>query len=216
MKAVLRLLLLSLVAGVSMGSACNKKDEPKTQAAPGSFTLTAAKAGNGTGTVSSNPGGVNCGSDCSEPYTDGTSVTLTATAGANSAFGGWSGACTGTGDCAVTVNSDKTATATFNATAFTMSVSVTDDGNVSAQMVTSNPAGINCPGDCTEAFPVGTTVELTQSFSTECYDFTWGGDASGSSTQSTSTTSVVMNGNKNVTAHFACSCSCGLIAAPRP
>ena len=44
-------------------------------------TLTVAKAGNGTGTVTSDVGGINCGSTCAVGYPNGTVVTLTATPG---------------------------------------------------------------------------------------------------------------------------------------
>jgi alpha-tubulin suppressor-like RCC1 family protein len=80
-----------------------------------SFTLTVTKLGSGTGTVTSSPAGINCGADCSEPYTSGTTVTLTAAAGGGSTFGGWSG-CNTVSDttCSVTMSSAKTVTATFN------------------------------------------------------------------------------------------------------
>ncbi|MDH4138922.1 MAG: hypothetical protein OEW09_19730, partial [Anaerolineae bacterium] len=74
--------------------------------------LTVNKAGTGTGTVTSDPAGINCGADCTEGYSDLTSVTLTATAAAGSTFAGWSG----DADCSdgqVTMNADKTCTATF-------------------------------------------------------------------------------------------------------
>ena len=54
-----------------------------------SFTLTVAKSGTGGGVVTAT--GINCGSDCSELYTSGSSATLTATASSGSSFAGWSG-----------------------------------------------------------------------------------------------------------------------------
>ncbi len=81
---------------------------------PPRYTLTVSKAGTGSGTVTSDPAGISCGSDCSEPYTSGTVVTLTATAASGSTFAGWSGACTGTGSCRVSMSVAKTVTATFN------------------------------------------------------------------------------------------------------
>jgi len=77
------------------------------------FTLTVTKAGTGTGTVTSAPVGINCGTDCTEAYTSGVVVTLTATPAAGSLFSGWSGACTGTGSCVVTMNAATTVTAVF-------------------------------------------------------------------------------------------------------
>lgn len=78
------------------------------------YILNVSKAGAGTGTVSSNPAGIDCGADCSEGYNSGTTVTLTATAAFGSDFAGWSGACSGTGNCAVTMDADKSVAATFN------------------------------------------------------------------------------------------------------
>ncbi len=78
-----------------------------------SFLLTVAKAGNGVGSVRSTPAGITCGSDCTQSYASGTVVTLTATVRSGSSFSGWSGVCTGTGACVVTMNAAKTVTATF-------------------------------------------------------------------------------------------------------
>jgi len=79
-------------------------------------TLTVAKTGSGAGSVSSSDGGISCGSSCSGSYLAGTIVTLQASAAAGSAFAGWSGpGCSGTGSCTLTMSSDQTATATFNA-----------------------------------------------------------------------------------------------------
>ncbi len=46
-------------------------------------------------------------------FLGGTTVTPTATPGPNAVFQGWSGACSGTGPCAVTMNADEDVTATF-------------------------------------------------------------------------------------------------------
>jgi Fe-S cluster biogenesis protein NfuA len=77
------------------------------------FTLTIAKAGGGSGTVTSSAGGINCGTTCAADFDSGTSVALTATPAENSTFAGWSGACSGTGSCTVTIDAAKTVTATF-------------------------------------------------------------------------------------------------------
>ena len=78
------------------------------------YNLTVTKGGTGSGTVTSSPAGINCGSDCSEAYNAGTPVTLAASPDASSTFAGWSGACTGTGTCSVTMDAAKSVTATFN------------------------------------------------------------------------------------------------------
>ena len=81
------------------------------------LTFTITKTGTGAGTVTSNPAGINCGSDCSEQYGGGTSVDLTATASPGSIFTGWSGGgdCTGTDNpLSVVINSSATCTANFD------------------------------------------------------------------------------------------------------
>jgi YVTN family beta-propeller protein len=82
-----------------------------------SFTLTAATAGTGAGTITSAPTGISCPGDCTEPYTSGTMVTLTATASAGSTFTSWAGcdSAAGTNPCTLTVSAARTATATFTA-----------------------------------------------------------------------------------------------------
>ena len=54
------------------------------------------------------------GGTCTAAFAKGGSVTLTAVASGNSVFAGWSGACTGIGACTVTMDGNKTVTATFN------------------------------------------------------------------------------------------------------
>ena len=81
---------------------------------PQRFTLTVRKSGLGFGTVTSSPGGINCGLSCSATYDAGTTVTLSAQPGLLSAFAGWSGGgCSGTGACVVTMNAAATVTASF-------------------------------------------------------------------------------------------------------
>jgi hypothetical protein len=78
------------------------------------FTLNVAKTGTGAGMITSSPGGIDCGSDCAETLTSGTSVSLTAAADIGSTFSGWSGGgCQGTGPCTVALTADTTVTAEF-------------------------------------------------------------------------------------------------------
>ena len=124
------------------------------------YTLTAAKTGNGTGTVTSTDNAINCGSTCMGTYGSGAQVTLDAQAGLNSEFTGWSGgACSGTGSCTVTISQDTTVTATFTYVAPPPSLTVVLTGT--AGSVSSSPAGISCPGTCGADFTSGAAVTLT-------------------------------------------------------
>ncbi len=77
--------------------------------------LSVLKKGEGSGTVTSVPPGIDCGVDCSEVFPDATVVTLTAVEDAGSIFDGWSGGgCSGTGPCVITTNSDIEVTASVS------------------------------------------------------------------------------------------------------
>jgi hypothetical protein len=79
------------------------------------YALTVSKTGTGTGVITSNPAGINCGTTCTQMFDAGTSVTLTASPETGSSFDGWSGSsCSGTGSCTVIMNSDLTVTGMTN------------------------------------------------------------------------------------------------------
>lgn len=109
------------------------------------FALTVTKDGNGSGTVTSSPTGINCGTDCTEDYNYGTEVTLTATAGTGSTFTGWSGDCSGTNPTTtVTMTKARSCTATFTLAQGTLIVK---------KVVTNNDGGTKSCSDF--SFKVG-------------------------------------------------------------
>ena len=89
--------------------------------------LTVSKAGAGSGTVSSTPAGIDCGSDCSESFEENTLVSLTAQPVAGSVFTAWSGACTGAAGCEVTMSTAKAITATFAVATVTSAIDFATD-----------------------------------------------------------------------------------------
>ena len=78
------------------------------------YVLTVSRLGAGSGTVTSEPVGISCGSECSVSYISGTQVKLTATADSESSFAAWGDACADTGDCVVDMTAVRGVTATFD------------------------------------------------------------------------------------------------------
>jgi uncharacterized repeat protein (TIGR03803 family) len=93
---------------------------------PQNFPLTVAFFGSGT--VTGN--GMDCSSLCGAFFAPGTTVTLTAAPAASSSFVGWSGACSGTGTCSLTMHSAQSVGATFNSD-FSLSASALTPAAVS-------------------------------------------------------------------------------------
>jgi hypothetical protein len=84
-------------------------------AGTGAWSLTVTKGGTGGGTVSSDvQPGISCGATCASDFASGTTVTLTATPAAGSTFMGWSGGCSGTGTCQVTMDAAHSVGARFD------------------------------------------------------------------------------------------------------
>lgn len=77
-------------------------------------TLTVQRSGQGIGTVRSTPAGIDCGSDCSETLVAGSRLSLQALPAEGSVFEGWTGDCSGTGECAVTLDAARSVTALFS------------------------------------------------------------------------------------------------------
>ena len=127
-----------------------------TAAAPLTYPVSVTLAGTGTGTVQSTPAGIDCGSTCTADFNSGDSITLTPTPDGGSVFTGWTGDCSGTGNCDLTMDGAKNATATFDVPGqhqLTYAKAGTGGGHV-----TSTPAGIDCTASCSAAFDAGTVT----------------------------------------------------------
>ena len=165
--------------------------------APAPVAVTVVRAGLGSGSVTSSPAGITCGTTCSANFPSGGSIVLTATPAAGSVFGGWSGGgCSGTGTCAVAPTSATTITATFgSSTTFALTATVSGGGTGT---VTSAPAGLTCSTVCTATFTSGTSVTLTATAGAGSVFAGWSGACSGSGT-----CTVVLDQARAVTARFS-------------
>ena len=82
---------------------------------PTSFLWVVARNGTGSGTVASNPSGINCGTVCNFNFYLGQPITLTATPASGSVFSGWANCPSPNGTvCTATVADTRTVTATFS------------------------------------------------------------------------------------------------------
>jgi N-acetylneuraminic acid mutarotase len=98
------------------------------------------------GRVHTSPGtDIDCAGSCSQNYDAGTMVTLTPEPASGYTFTNWSGACTGTGTCQVTMDAAKSVTATFalnSSLTYTLNASVVGgNGTISPPGATVVPAG---------------------------------------------------------------------------
>ena len=84
-------------------------------APPISHSLHVTLGGSGEGSVVSFPDSVDCGEVCSRSFAAGMKVDLLATPEPGSVFAGWSGDCTGTAGCVVTMSQSREVTALFEA-----------------------------------------------------------------------------------------------------
>jgi uncharacterized repeat protein (TIGR02543 family) len=137
----------------------------------------------GNGTVSASP------TSSTSKYLAGTVVRLTATAGSDSQFSSWSGACSGTATtCDVTMDAAKSVTATFSLKQFALALTPVGPGTVSAQPTSAN-----------NMYNVGTVVTLTATPAANGQFTGWSGACSGTA----ATCAVTMNAAQSVTATFA-------------
>jgi len=138
----------------------------QTFTTPG-YSLTINKMGTGSGTISQ-----------IGFITPIVSYEMIATPNPGSAFTGWSGDCSGTGDCYVYMTGNRTVSATFDLILETLSVSElgTGKGTITS---TSPPSVVNCDSTCSYSIAQNTQVTLTASPSLGNIFTGWSGACSG-------------------------------------
>jgi hypothetical protein len=127
-------------------------------------------SGNGSGTVTSNPAGISCpdGGWCSAPFDMGTAVSLTATASPGSTFTGWSGACSGTGACTITMNTDQNVTANFITPDFSVSATALAPASVVAGQSAASTVSITSVSGFNSAVQFACSVEPAPALGPAC------------------------------------------------
>jgi hypothetical protein len=144
----------------------------------------------GQGAVTSSDNGIDCPPGCSAAYQGG-DVSLTPHPAAGWRFTGWSGDCTGTADCVVSMNQTRSVSATFELIQHRLTVAVSGSGTVD-----SSPSGINCPLDCIEDY-TGGSVTLSAHPAPGWQLRAWSGDCTGSAA-----CSIAMVQDRSVSATF--------------
>lgn len=170
-------------------------------------TLTVNKSGAGSGTVTSSPGTINCGSTCSNTFNVGSSITLTAAPAAGSGFSGWSGACTGIDlTCTFTLSTPSSVTANFTPlyNLHTSAVSINNGSGSISSSPAGSPSAISCGTSifngfiCDSGYLPNTVVTLTATPDTNTVFSGWSNCSAPSGNQCT----VTMDAAKNVGATF--------------
>ena len=165
-------------------------------APPPQRTLTVTPpTGTGTGTITGT--GISCPGDCTQTYADGTAVTLTANPTGGSSFAGWSGDCSGTGPCNLTMSANRAVSGSFAAAPPPQrTLTVTPPTGTGTGTITGT--GISCPGDCTQTYADGTAVTLTANPTGGSSFAGWSGDCSG-----TGPCNLTMSANRAVSGSFS-------------
>ena len=88
----------------------------QTPTAGSSFALSVSRTGSGR-VATADGTTIDCGGTCSANFVSGSVVVLTATPSPGGSFTGWSGDCTGTSTCSVTMSAARSVTANFAAIA---------------------------------------------------------------------------------------------------
>ena len=157
-----------------------RTNTPTNTPTPVVYTLTVATAGPCVGNLNPAAG--------TYSYAAGSSVTLTASNSSSCRFLGWSGDGSGTGGTrTVVMNGNKSVTANYETIEYTLNV-----------LTSGGCAGNLNPPAGTYSYAAGELVTLTASSTATCRFTGWSGDGSGTG----ATRTVLMDGDKSVTANY--------------
>jgi hypothetical protein len=160
--AFIALQLVTTACGSGGEAAADTPATPPGTGGPSAFMLSVSVQGNGT--VISEPNGIQCGSDCSEAFGPDLSITLSATAGSDAQFAGWTGDCNGVGDsCTLTMQAARNVSAQFESTTppgSTLTVSSSEPSAGAANVAVAAPVratfseAVNCATVTPSSFKV--------------------------------------------------------------
>jgi len=136
------------------------------------FPLTVSTTGGNGVVVFGSQRDASCPPECSALVDNGATITMGATPRIGFRLVRWQGACSGSGDCRVTMDGPKDVTAIFGVATFRLAVSISGKGKVTG-------LGSACTSTCTRVLAGGqrSTLRATPA---KGYRFTgWGGDCRG-------------------------------------
>lgn len=128
------------------------------------------------GVITSDPAGIDCGTQCSARFASETPITLNATPEAGYRFIAWSGACSDFGaeaDCALILSEDTFVSAEFSPE-LSLTVELSGEG-----VVRSEDGVIFCPDNCRAEYQSATQIRLDAEPAAEWYFLGWGGACTG-------------------------------------
>jgi uncharacterized delta-60 repeat protein len=139
--------------------------------------LSVTKLGAGSATVTSAPGGIDCGATCTAQFATNASVTLTAVPAIGTVVQSWTGCTVMSGnDCVMFMAVPRAVQVTLLLQQYAVTVSKAGGGSGA---VTSSPAGIDCGATCVANYGAGSVVTLSASAAAGSTFTGWSGACTG-------------------------------------
>ena len=121
----------------------------------------------GSGIVTSTPAGIECATECNAAFDEGAAISLVAVADDGSRFLRWSGACSGTTTCDVTMATAESVTAVFEAQAAPSIFNFGPTGGTTGTSVTlagssfTGATAVTFAGTAAQSFSVDSDTQIT-------------------------------------------------------